>query len=136
MTLEEMIAAIDALVAEGAAMGERGDHLLKLLPATDVIVNELWGLIMSAMDEFVAATTLDPKLTGITKVRDRTRAWLRHIEAVVAAPAQSIHGDIGAVCADLAKRGWLVDSGRRDDAGEIIWVQPNWADRRLSEEDE
>ncbi len=134
MTREETIAAINKLVDDGAAMGVRGDRLLKLLPSSDVIVDELWGLIMAAMDEFGAATTLETKLVSVTKVRDRTRDWLRYIEAVAAAPEKSIHGDAGAVCAELAKQGWLVDSGRRDDAGNIIWEQPDWIARRLSED--
>ena len=56
-------------------------------------------------------------------MRDAVLSWLHYIEAVGVNPEQSIHGDIDAVKRGLADKGFLIDSGRRDSAGKVIWVQ-------------
>jgi hypothetical protein len=127
LSFEEKADAIEAMFDECKAAGARGDELLAFVPEDDVIVGELWGKFMKASDEFECARALDRDIDAVlaasTKMRDAVLACLRYTEAVAINPKQAIRGDVEAVERDLADKGFLVDSGRRDSAGKIIWIQ-------------
>jgi hypothetical protein len=130
VTFDEMVTTVEALLDEGESAAANGNELLPLVPDNDIIVDELWGLFMASADEFDeirrSSRNFDEIVAAAAKTRDTTLAWLRYIEAVIAASDKSIPGDLNAVYEDLAKKGYVVDSGRRrkNRAGkeEIVWV--------------
>lgn len=127
-SFEDKAATVAEIFKEGEAAGARGDELLAFVPEGDVIVDELWGKFMEASDksELLArkpVRDIDAVLVAVTKMRDAVLAWLHSIEAVAVNPGQLIHGDIDAVKRGLADKGFLINSGRRDSAGKVIWVQ-------------
>ena len=133
-SFEEKVAAIAKIFEEGEAAGARGDKLLTFVPEGDAIVDELWGKFMEASDEFELLARkpirdIDAVLVAVTKMRDAVLSWLHYIEVIAVSPEQSIHGDIDAVKRGLADKGFLIDSGRRDSDGKVIWVKRRERDR-------
>jgi hypothetical protein len=113
MTYEEMRAVVDGLLEEGSAAGLKADEVLDRVPRDDAIVGELYSLFSAAADEFEEVSDnvreFDEIIAAATKVRDTSLAWARYVEAVAAAPEQSIPGRIDAILAQLQKQGLIVD---------------------------
>src|SRR5271169_4041872 len=102
MTYEEMRDVIDAIFEAGEAETIEAEKVLQQVPMDDVIVGELFGLFMAAVDDFKAIKQkvmrggsggeYDEIIAAATKVRDASLTWARYVEAVAKAPEKSTPG--------------------------------------------
>ena len=123
MTYEEMSDVIDAIFEAGEAGTIEAEKVLQQVPMDDVIVGELFGLFMAAVDDFEAIKQkvmrggsggeYDEIIAAATKVRDASLTWARYVEVVAKAPEKSTPGRFDAILARLHERGLIVDTGER-----------------------